>query len=100
MTPKGYPIRHENFRRRVWNPIVREVFDSDRRVTPHTLRHSWASLHLARGTPIEWVRAMGGWSSAKMLLDVYGHYMPKEMRGYSESLAPDLTRPNQGVQSL
>ena len=31
---------------------------------------------------------MGGWSSAKMLLDVYGHYMPREMRGFSDSLAP------------
>jgi integrase len=62
------------------------------------LRHTWASLHLARGTPIEWVRVMGGWSSAKMLLDVYGHYMPREMRGFSDSLAPaDRTRPHQGL---
>ncbi len=39
---------------------------------------------------------MGGWSSAKMLLDVYGHYLPKEMQGYSDSLAPsDRTRANQ-----
>ncbi len=57
-------------------------------MTPHSLRHTWDSLHLARNTPIEWVRAMGGWSSAKMLLDVYGHYMPREMRGFSDSLAP------------
>ena len=71
-TEQGYAIRHENFRRRIWNPLVRETFGPDRRVTPHTLRHTWASLHLARGTPIEWVRVAGGWTSAKMLLDVYG----------------------------
>ena len=99
-TEKGYAIRHENFRRRIWNPIVRETFGQDRCVTPHSLR-PWASLHLARGTPIEWVRVMGEWSSAKMLLDVYGHYMPREMRGFSDSLAPsDRTRPHQGVRPL
>ncbi len=97
-TEQGYAIRHENFRRRIWNPLVRGTFDPPRRVTPHSLRHTWASLHLARGTPIEWVRAMGGWSSAKMLLDVYGHYMPREMRGFSDSLTPaDRTRPHQGL---
>ena len=95
-TPGGSPIRYENFLHRVWDPVVLEVFGLDRRVTPHTLRHTWASLHLARGTPIEWVRRMGGWSSAKMLLDVYGHYIPREMRGFSSALAPsDRTRPNQ-----
>lgn len=96
-TEGGHRIRHENFRRRIWNPIVSERFGSDRRVTPHSLRHTWATLHLARGTPIEWVREMGGWTSAKMLLDVYGHYLPREMRGFSDSLAPaDRTRPHQG----
>ncbi len=95
-TEAGYPIRHENFRRRIWNPIVLEAFGTGRRVTPHSLRHTWATLHLARGTPIEWVRKMGGWASAKMLLDVYGHYFPKEMKGYANSLGlHDRTRPNQ-----
>ena len=44
------------------------------------------------------VRRMGGWSSAKMLLDVYAHYLPREMRGFSNSLsASDRTRPDQAV---
>ena len=30
---------------------------------------------------------MGGWSSAKMLLDVYGHYMPNETHGYADARA-------------
>ncbi len=95
-TPGGAPVRYENFLHRVWDPFVLKAFGPDRRVTPKSLRHTWATLHLSRGTPIEWVRKMGGWSSAKMLLDVYGHYIPREMRGFSNSLAPgDRTRPNQ-----
>lgn len=95
-TPGGAPIRYENFLHRVWNPVVVELYGRGRRVTPHCLRHTWASLHLARGTPIEWVRRMGGWSSAKMLLDVYGHFIPSEMSGFSNALgSDDRTRPNQ-----
>ena len=96
-TPRGHALRYENFRRRIWDPIVEKTeFKSDRNVTPHSLRHTWATLHMARGTPIEWVRKMGGWSSAKMLLDVYGHFLPSEMRGFSDALAPvDRTRPHQ-----
>ncbi len=84
----------------MWDSIVLEVFGSDRRVTPHSLRHSWATLHLSRGTPIERVRKMGGWSSAKMLLDVYGHFLPREMRGFSNTLTHrDVTTRNQAVGS-
>jgi integrase len=97
-SPEGRPIHYQNFLNRVWNPVVLKVFGRDRRVTPHSLRHTWASLHLARGTPIEWVRRMGGWASAKMLLDVYAHYLPREMRGFSNSLsADDRTRPDQAA---
>ncbi len=90
-TSNGAPIRYENFLNRVWNPIVRDLFP-DRRVTPHSLRHTWVSLHLSRGTPIEWIRKMGGWSSSKMLLDVYSHYLPQEMSGHADALQP-IDRP-------
>ena len=69
-------------------------------MTPHTLRHTWASLHLARGTPLEWVRRMGGWASTQMLLDTYAHFLPREMRGFSNALgASDRTRPNQTAET-
>jgi hypothetical protein len=33
-----------------------------------------------------------------MLLDVYAHYLPREMRGFSNSLsADDRTRPDQAA---
>ncbi len=58
-------------------------------MTPHSLRHTWATLHLARGTPIEWVRQMGGWSSAKMLLDVYSHYIRQAHTAACVAVAPE-----------
>lgn len=97
----GGHLDAENFRRRVWSGIIGDAIPG-RALTPHCLRHTWASLHLARGTPIKWVQEQGGWASSKMLLDVYGHFMPREMRGFSNVLGgpPDLTRPDRKPAAL
>ena len=58
-----------------------------RRFTPHGLRHTFASIHLARGTNLKWIQAQGGWASAKVLLDCYGHYLRKETTGYADALS-------------
>ena len=80
----------------MFDPITRAVLGEHRKFTPHCLRHTWASLHLARGTPITWIKDQGGWTSAKMLLDVYGHFIPHEMRGHANNLAPEhRNRPEQ-----
>jgi hypothetical protein len=82
-----------NLRDRIFRPIVAEVVGVAKRLSPHSLRHTFASLHMARGTPIKWVQAQGGWASAKMLLDVYGHFMPEESGGYANTLAAPATAP-------
>ena len=101
-TPGGHEIGHENFRRRIWAPLVERTFNSRRKITPHSLRHTWASLHLAAGTPVHWVQKQGGWASAKMLLDVYGHFVPKQGANYAANLEPevqpDATRPQRVSQ--
>ena len=45
-------------------------------------------------TPLKWIHDQGGWSTAKLLLDTYGHYMPSESRGFADALseAPDGTQ--------
>jgi len=46
------------------------------------------------------VQKKGGWSSAKMLLDVYAHFLPREMRGFSNTLGyGDGTTRNRAVAS-
>ena len=79
----GY-LNAANFRNRVFNRVVRRALGPTPRVTPHVLRHTWASLHVARGTPLKWIQERGGWTTAKMLLDVYGHFMPSEMQRYAD----------------
>ena len=81
----GY-LNAAKFRNRVFNRLVRRALGATRRITPHSLRHTWASLHIARGTPLKWIQERGGWTTAKMLLDVYGHFMPSEMHGFADAM--------------
>ena len=75
------------FRNKVFRKIVNKALGENRRFSPHCLRHTWASLHMARGTPLKWIQDQGGWTTAKVLLDTYGHLMPTETRGFSDVLA-------------
>ncbi len=80
-------IKGPNFRQRVFAKLIARVLGEGRRFSPHGLRHTWASLHMARGTPLEWIQEQGGWTTAKVLLDTYGHFMPTESRGFADALA-------------
>ena len=90
---EGGFIDPTNFRRRVFDRVVRKALGSGhRRVTPHTLRHTFASLHLSRGTNLFWVQYTGGWRSPQVLLDTYAHFLPTELQGFADALtAPDGT---------
>ncbi len=47
----------------------------------HDIRHTTASLLMARGAPVTYVQHLLGHASPKMTLDIYGHYIPKESSG-------------------
>ena len=49
---------------------------------------------MARGTPLKWIQDQGGWATAKMLLDTYGHFMPREQHGFANALEPRPTAPD------
>ncbi len=83
----GGMLQATNFRSRVFKKVIREAIDPRASFSPHCLRHTWASLHLSRGTPIKWVQTQGGWTTAKVLLDTYSHFMPSEMYGFADALA-------------
>ncbi len=98
----------DNFRRRVFNPLVRQALgrDNPKRITVHSLRHTFASLHLSRGTNLLWVRQMGGWRSTQVLLDTYTHFVPTELlgMGFADALAhsdgPIRPRDEHGTKSV
>lgn len=83
-TPRGYPLRHSNFRRHVWIPAVRAAgLDG---LTPHSLRHTAASLYISAGTPPKVVQRILGHGSIEITLDLYGHLYPDEMDQWADRL--------------
>jgi integrase len=49
-----------------------------RRVTMHSLRHSFASALIAAGAPIPEVQAYLGHATATVTLDTYAHFLPRQ----------------------
>jgi integrase len=66
----GTPIDARNWRRRVWNPAVERA---DVKATPHTLRHSLASLLFERGHTAAQVAAWLGHQDPAFTLRTYIH---------------------------
>ena len=56
---------------------------------------------LAPGTPpSSWLQAHGGWTTAKLLLDVYGHFLPSEYTGYADALSQPPNAPYTHPEAL
>jgi integrase len=62
------------------------------RVRVHDLRHTWATLALSRGIPLEVVSERLGHASPTITLNVYRHLLEEERRGYVLDLE-ELLRP-------
>jgi integrase len=62
------------------------------RVRVHDLRHTWATLALSRGIPLEVVSERLGHASPTITLNVYRHLLEEERRGYVLDLE-DLLSP-------
>ena len=71
--PRGGMILHRTFWSRVWLPAVRHL---EPRPRIHDLRHSHASLLLARGIPIHVVSRRLGHSNIQVTVNTYGHLLP------------------------
>jgi hypothetical protein len=99
---QGGFLGSHNFQCRVFNKLVVKVLGMGRRFSPHWLRYTWASLHMARGTPHKWIQDQGGWTTAKLPLDTYGHFMPTESHGFADAPStaangPETARRGQGI---
>lgn len=71
--PRGGPLLHRTFWSRVWLPAVSHLAPRPR---IHDLRHSHASLLLARGIPIHVVSRRLGHSNIQVTVNTYGHLLP------------------------
>lgn len=52
--------------------------------TWHDLRHTWASWHIMRGTPLEVLQKLGGWADLKMVLR-YAHLAPSHLAQFANN---------------
>jgi integrase len=54
----------------------------------HDLRHTWASWHVMRGTPLQVLKELGGWASLDMVLR-YAHLARSHIAHYADALCGD-----------
>jgi integrase len=79
----GKPI-DEDRPRKVFHRITTR--STVRRHTVYDLRHTFATLHLAKGHPITYVSGQLGHSSASTTLRWYAHWLPTNDKRYADAL--------------
>ncbi len=83
--PLGGVLRLRNFRRAGFEPAVKAAGLSG--ITPHSLRHTAASLAIAAGANVKVVQTMLGHKSATMTLDLYGHLFEDQLDEVAEAMS-------------
>lgn len=77
----GGMLDYIGWRRARWIPSIRAAkLDSIDRLTPHALRHTYASLLIAQGTDVKTVQRLMGHATATMTLDTYAALWPGNER--------------------
>ncbi len=67
-----------------WRKALRRARISDFRW--HDLRHTWASWHVQRGTPLQVLKELGGWETLEMV-QRYAHLSADHMTQWVQSHA-------------
>src|SRR5207302_9527241 len=85
-SPYGYPLNLPNWRRREFNSAVARAGLQGRGLTPHSLRHTAASLAIAAGADVKVVQTMLGHKDAAMTLNVYAGLFPDRLDVVADAL--------------
>jgi integrase len=83
-TEKGHSLDHWNVKRRVFEPALEAA--GLRRIRFHDLRHTCASLSLARGENPKYIQKQLRHASIEMTFDTYGHLFPEAAQQAVEKL--------------
>jgi integrase len=76
-SPRGGPLVHSNWRRRVWVP-AKDKAGVDPEFRFHDLRHTAVALAIATGANPKMVQQRFGHSSITVTYDTYGHLFNSE----------------------
>jgi integrase len=91
---EGHMVDGDNFRKRVFKKVLEKA--GLRQIRFHDLRHTYATLRIAKGDNIMDASKQLGHHSVKMTLDVYAHWMPggkkEEVNGLDAKVAPNSMR--------
>ena len=71
-----------------------------RRITPHDLRHTAASLAISAGANVKVVQRMLGHKSAKVTLDTYAALFPDDLDNVVDALSRHRGEQLQDIQIL
>jgi integrase len=77
-TPNGTIIRSNNFRDRVWRPMLKKA--GLRYRTIHATRHTFATRLITEGAPLTYVQKQLGHSSIQITVDLYFHWIKRTER--------------------
>jgi integrase len=75
---EGSHLNEFIFRMRKFYPLIKALKMRAFRI--HDLRHTFASMHLAHGASINWLKEQMGHHSIQVTVDTYGHLIPTETR--------------------
>jgi integrase len=73
-SPDGGVVNLSNLRRRVWQPAL-DTANLDRRPL-YEMRHSFATLALSAGAPLEWISKQLGHADTRVTLRHYARFLP------------------------
>ena len=80
----GKPINVDNWRPRVFNKALKKA--KVRKIRIHDLRHTYATLRIAKGDNIADVSNQLGHHSVKLTLDTYYHWIPGKLKNEVDAL--------------
>lgn len=55
-------------------------------LTPHWLRHTFASELMANGAAVKQIMEAGGWKTSKVVIETYSHNAPSEVAQQVQNL--------------
>ena len=84
-TYRGVPVEEVNTK--AWKSALRRAGIENFRW--HDLRHTWASWHVQRGTPLHVLQELGGWESVEMVRR-YAHLNGEHLAKYVASMTGSL----------
>jgi integrase len=90
VTEKGRPVLNtSHWRTKFFNKAVEKA--KIRRITPHILRHTYASLLIQAGESLVYIKDQLGHHSIKVTVDIYGHLVPGGNKAAVDGLDDEIS---------